>query len=70
MDENSGTSSSVSADAQCFKCKGLTPLIEMAKEAGYRGPKIILCGRHMQEVFDKIDKLLAPKPFKWRFWRK
>jgi hypothetical protein len=45
-------------DTQCFKCRGLNVLVEMAKEPEYRGPKIVLCKEHILEIIEKIGDSL------------
>ena len=37
-------------DDDCFICKGLTRLVELASRPDYRGPKIILCAKHYEEA--------------------
>lgn len=43
---------------ECFECKKLLVLIELAKQPEYRGPKPILCEKCRNKHFALIKKLL------------
>jgi hypothetical protein len=37
---------------ECYRCRGLGVLADMAKEAEYRGPKIPLCKNHVMQMIN------------------
>ena len=56
-------------NAECFECRRLSVLVEMAKKPEYNGPKIPICKAHFEKRVKQIEELLKPKPFNWKFWK-